>query len=210
MVSYHHDGNLIVDTNVEEFFQDRVTEAIGNQNLRATEEVVHYVVNLLTAYTNAKALYEETPDGLMIKPLALMYAEAVDAASVEERNQALKRLGDVALFIAGIFPNSLNRKLVDIDYYIAMGGNAYGHLSGIAKDTLRWQVFSSIFKELSIKFTQFVDVLSEVSEKVNLSNDSDIMRLYEIWIRTGSERTARRLRQLGIHPFTGSVSRRQH
>jgi len=33
----------------------------------------------------------------------------------------LQRLGDVSLFIAGFFARSFARKLIDIDYHIAMG-----------------------------------------------------------------------------------------
>jgi len=40
----------------------------------------------------------------------------------------MQRLGDTALFIAGVFADSLNRKLVDVDYYVAMGGTAYAQV----------------------------------------------------------------------------------
>lgn len=210
MRSESRNENLIVDTNVTAFFHGLVTDAAGNQGLEAAADTLHYVVNLLASFTHADALYEPTPDGPMIKPLALLYAEAVDAPSVEVRNRALQRLGDLALFISGVFPDSLNRKLVDVDYYIAMGGSAYGYLSGRGRDLARWRVLSDTFDELAAKFTGFVDLLGEVSEKAHFRNDSDIMRLYEVWLRTGSERTARRLRGLGIQPLTGSASRARH
>jgi hypothetical protein len=52
--------------------------------------------------------------------------------------------------------------------------------------------------------------LGEVSESTHLRNDSDIMRLYEVWMRTGSKRSERKLRRLGIEPLSGSVSQRHH
>lgn len=210
MVHHTPQETLIVGTNLGEFFQGLVTAAVANQRVEAAEATVHYVVNLLSSFTLSRHLYEQTPDGPMIRPLAIIYCEAVDAATVEERNRALKRLGDVALFIAGVFPNSLARKLVDVDYYISMGGNAYGHLSDIVRDTLRWRAFGDIFDELSVKFIKFVDVLAEVSEKAHFTNNADILRLYEIWMRTGSKHAERQLRKLGIEPSTGSVSRRHH
>lgn len=210
MRSENHATNLIVGTNVQEFFQGLVASAVSNQNVEATEDTVHYVVNLLTTFTHAETLYEQTPDGPMIRPLALLYSDAVEASTPQERSQALKRLGDVALFISGVFPNSLNRKLVDVDYYIAMGGTAYGYLSAIVRDTLHWRMLRNVFDELSGKFTVFVDVLGEVSEQAHFNNDADIMRLYELWLRTGSRRMARRLQKLGIHPLAGSVSRLHH
>ncbi len=74
-------------------------------------------------------LYERTPDGLRIRPLAHMLADALEAPSASARQRGLQRLGDVSLFIAGFFARSFARKLIDIDYHIAMGGNAYSSLA---------------------------------------------------------------------------------
>ena len=126
-----------------------------------------------------------------------------------ERADALQRLGDVALFIAGLLSGSLNRKLVDIDYYIAMGGSAYGQLSNTRANAVS-DGSPEVFEELSHKFSGFVDVLDEVAERAPGHNNTDVMRTYEVWLRTGSPRAARRLRRHGIDPAQGSVSRRQH
>ena len=61
-----------------------------------------------------------------------MYSDALEEESGEARNQILRRLGDVALFISGVFSRSLKRRVVDVDYYIAMGGGAY--LGGLLYD----------------------------------------------------------------------------
>lgn len=200
-------SSLIVGTNVTELFQELVTDAVANQQVETNEETLYYLVNLLVSFTRTKALYQQTADGLQLKPLATLYGEALAAGSAEDRNQSLKRLGDVALFISGVFADSLNRKLVDVDYYIAMGGNAYSYLSDNSRSAVRWQVFSEVFEELANKFTVFVDVLGEVSEQAHFSRDTDVMRLYEIWMRTGSQRARQRLQKLGIQPLHGSLSR---
>jgi len=201
-------GTLLTDVNVREHFRDSIHSALSNQRVEAAEETVFYVVNLLAHYTHAENLFCKTTDGVDLKPLALIYAEAVDAASAEQRHAALKRLGDVALLISGLFSSSLNRKVVDLDYYIAMGGSAYGYLCDISRGTARGRAFCSIFGELSDKFPSFVDVLAEVGETSRLNSDTDIMRLYEIWLRTGSRRAAERLRKLGIEPVASSGVRR--
>lgn len=201
---------LIVDTNVREFFHGLVTDAVNHQGIETRTETIYYVVNLLVSFADARALYEPTPDGLMIKPLAALYGEALNAPDRETRTRRLRRLGDVALFIAGVFADSLSRKPVDVDYYIAMGGNAYSYLSDTTRSAAQWQTLSAVFEELAAKFTGFVDVLCEVREHTPLRNDRDILRLYEVWVRTGSPRSARKLRQIGIEPVSGSVSFRQH
>lgn len=203
---------LIVDTNVQALFHELVSGAVARQQLRVTDETEYYLVNLLANFSRTSHFYDRTPDGLMLKPLAVLYGEALAAATPDERTLYLKRLGDLALFISGVFSDSLNRKPVDVDYYIAMGGNAYDYLSDTTRSTHRWQALSDVFEELAEKFVPLVDVLGEVCEQAPFRNDQrDIMRLYELWVRTGSQRAARQLRRLGIEPVgLESTSRSRH
>ncbi len=196
---------VIAHANVQEYFHDAVTRALEHQNIEAAEETVFYVVNLLAHFSRSERLFTETEDGTFVQPLTELYAEALEAPSLEIQTRSLKRLGDVALLISGIFSDSLNRKLVDVDYYIAMGGGAYGHLAELIRDSLSGRALGSIFRELSRKFADFVDVLGEVSEEANLTSTRDVLRLYEIWLRTGSRRAAGRLRRLGIEPVAGTL-----
>lgn len=204
------DEQLITETSLQEYFQTSISDALENQNLKAGADTVHYVVNLLTSFSRAEALFDRTPDGMMIRPLALLYAEAAEGTTLDERNRALRRLGDVALFISGVFSQSLNRCAVDIDYYVSMGGSAYSYLSDMVRGTNRGRVMSGIYEELASKFVDFVDVLGEVSEGPNCNNDTDVLRQYEIWLRTGSARAADRLRAAGIQPSSSSSSRLRH
>jgi hypothetical protein len=84
--------------------------------------------------------------------------------------------------------------VVDVDYYVSLGGYAYRSLVS-ADDSL-----SPIFEELSEKFVAFVDVLSDVSARTSLTNDADLLRLYEKWVRTGSRRNGDLLVENGIVP----------
>lgn len=210
MIANTQDEKLITETSLQEYFQTSISDALENQNLKAGADTVHYVVNLLTSFSHTDNLFDRTPDGVMIRPLALLYAEAVEGKTLDERNRALRRLGDVALFISGVFSQSLNRCVVDIDYYVSMGGSAYSYLSDMMRSTNRGRAMSGIYDELASKFVDFVDVLGEVSEGPNCNNDTDVLRQYEIWLRTGSTRAAERLRAAGIQPSTNASSRMRH
>lgn len=183
---------------LQEFFKDSVAGAMTKQGLDADDHTAYYVVNLLTLFARSEALFDRTENGTELKPLAKVLAEAVDSARPEERNFALQRVGDVSLFMAGFFGDAMTTRLVDVDYYIYMGGSAYGALSEQVRGSLRGKVFSSVFAELAEKFPDFVDVLAELRSAVN--QDIDILRTYELWQRTGSRRAARELRRVGIEP----------
>jgi hypothetical protein len=85
--------------------------------------------------------------------------------------------------------------LVDVDYYVNIGGVAYGTLGRRETDAL-----SPVFAELAENFIGFVDVLSEVSERSACASNSDLLRLYERWLKTGSVRSGQLLVQRGVVP----------
>jgi len=184
--------------NLREFFRDTLHGALVRQHLAVEDQTEHYVVNLLTLFARSEALYESTADGLRLKPLAAMLCEALGAApGTAERHRYLQRLGDVSLFIAGFFAHGFAAKLIDIDYHIAMGGCAY-------------RALAAVFAELSEKFQPMVDALNEVSEGSGAQSDRDILRLYEIWLKTGSARSYVQLKRLGVDPTSAGGSAFTH
>jgi len=198
---------VLTSRSVEDFFHGALNSALENQRIDAAPDTVHYVVGLLTTFSRSERLYEHTGQGYGLKPLATLYCEASFSSSAAERRNALRRLGDVALFISGLFAHSLNRKLVDVDYYVAMGGGAYSQLSSTLSPGHSEATLSCVFHELSLKFQDFVDALAEVGEDANFNNDSDLLRSYEIWLRTGSRRAEQQLKRAGIQPSPCNVSR---
>src|SRR3979490_1907164 len=129
MPSGHPSTRVVPVANLREFFKDELHGALEKQQVAVEDQTEHYVVNLLTLFSRSEALYEQPSDGPRLKPLVVMLSEALEAPSAGDRNRALQRLGDVSLFIAGFFAQSFARKLIDIDYHIAMGGRAYAALA---------------------------------------------------------------------------------
>lgn len=186
--------------NLREFFKDTLHGALRKQHLSVEDQTEQYVVNVLTLFARSEALYEQTPEGLRLRPLVALLCEALEASpGTVERHRALQRLGDVSLFIAGFFAHGFAAKLIDIDYHIAMGGRAYGALAQTCARG-RGRALAGVFAELSEKFQPLVDALNEVSEGSTPHSDGDILRLYEIWLKTGSARCYAQLKRLGVDP----------
>lgn len=196
--------------NLRDYFRESMHAAIDKQGVDVDPHATHYVVNLLTIFARSEDLYEDHGAAYGLKPLALMMVDAAEAPTAEQRNAALQRIGDVSLFIAGFFADSLAHRLVDLDYYICMGGNAYGSLSDEMRRTLRGRVLADIYRELARKFQTVVDVLNEVRDAARQSSDIDLLRTYDVWLRTGSKRAESLLRQNGVVPMPNMVSRKSH
>jgi hypothetical protein len=186
--------------NLQEFFRDSLHEALQRQHAAVADHTEHYVVSLLTMFSRSEALYDPTPQGPRLKPLALMLVDAMEAPTDEQRARALQRLGDVSLFMAGFFAQGFARRLVDIDYHIALGGRAYGTLAGARSGNARSRALATVFAELATKFQRVVDALNDVSEMSRKHDQGDVLRQYEIWLKTGSPRALGILRRLGVEP----------
>jgi len=196
--------------NLRDYFRESIDTVIDNQGVDVDPHAAHYVVNLLTLFARSEDLYEDHGEAYGLKPLALMMADAAAASSAVERTFSLQRIGDVALFIAGFFADGLAHKLVDLDYYIHMGGTAYGSLSDEIRGTARGRALADVYRELARKFQIVVDVLNEVRDSTRRSSDIDLLRTYEVWLRTGSKRAAGLLRKNGVVPMPNAVSRNSH
>jgi hypothetical protein len=193
-------GQTIDVRNLQEFFRDSVHTALERQHIGIDDHTEHYVVNLLTMFARSEALFEPTVDGPRLKPLALMLADAGAATTRDERLRMLQRLGDVSLFVAGFFAQGFARRLVDVDYHIAMGGRAYGTLADTCRTGTRGKALGAVFAELAQKFQRVVDALNDVSEMAHRHDQRDVLRQYEIWLKTGSPRAHGILRSLGVEP----------
>src|SRR5579862_8132343 len=204
------EGSLVAVSSLREFFRDAFHAASARQHLDIDEQAEQYVVNLLTMFARAEALYERTPDGLRIRPLAHMLADTLEAPSAAARQRGLQRLGDVSLFVAGFFARGFARKLIDIDYHIAMGGNAYSSLADTMQRSSSGRCVAAIYAQLAQKFQRLVDALNEISETSYRHTDADILRLYEIWMKTGSPRAHGLLRGLGVQPVAAGGARLEH
>ncbi len=200
---------VIVDTSLHEYFHDSIHSALSRQRVRARPETASYLVNLLVSFLRTERLYEPGEEGTDFRPLALRYAEALQALGAEARARALRELGDVALFVAGVFAESFNRKLIDVDYYAAMGGAAYARVADSLRAREPGRPSGELFGELAARFIDYADVLGEVAEHPEVRGHRDILRLYERWLKTGSRRAAVRLRALGIEP-NANASRSTH
>ncbi len=179
------------------FFQERVTEAMSRQRFETIKIAEFYLVDLLARFMLTSNLFTQ-PDPSLPKeqdPLAIMLLKA-QAVGVEgaEKVKILKKLGDTSLYISGFFGDSLNRKVIDLDYYREMGAIAYRSLSEAIKE----DSFQQLYNELHDKFTGFVDVLTEVSQELFVQNNQNLLRLYELYNRTGSELAKKQLNEKGL------------
>jgi len=185
--------SLVRSESPVEYFKELVESAVEHQHLDVRDLTSFYLVNLLTGFVQ--------PDRAPIdEPIGVRFARALQSAGSRQRD-GLREVGDLSLFISGFFADSLNRGCIAIDYYIQLGEYSYASLARSES------ALGDVFDELAGKFTACVDVLNEVSERSALTSNSDVLRLYERWMRTRNRRSGELLVERGIVPNYSVSSR---
>ena len=190
---------ILVGKSAQEWFREMVADALSHRRLAIREVTEFYLVNLLASFLESERLFLEDEDGSVRRePLALVLLRAL-RADRRARAARLRRLGDTALFVSGFFGDSLARSAVDVDYYIAMGERAYDALRGARELAGAGELYG----ELARRFPDFVDLFAEIAELSDLRSNRGLVRLYERFLATGSERVAQLLRDRGVALFSG-------
>jgi hypothetical protein len=186
--------DVTLAASVDEFFHEVVTEALDEVDLDASEPAGWYLVGLLGDFTRTRPTDE---------PLGIKLVEP--SSDPGERVRTLKQVGDTSLYVAGYFAESLTRSLVDVDYYVGLGTNAYSQL---ARQLGGRAHVTEVYAELADKFPRFVDVRAMVRKRISIAEmnaTTDIGRLYEIWLRTRDAWVEKKLKDAGILVDPGKV-----
>lgn len=188
-------SSIVQAGSLKEFFRAILDEAIARHPVKVAETTEFYLVNLLSEFAAADRLFDEkTESGKDHEPLAILYHRA-QGQEREEQIRTLRRLGDVSLYKAGFFSDALRGGPVGPDYYIQMGSTSYGQVADLS-----WRSgFSSVYRELQEKFEALVAVLEEIAARALASSGPQgALRVYESWVRTGSERLEKVLVDAGV------------
>lgn len=170
----------IITSNLGDFFRDEIYKSAKNQGLSVTEDVIEYLSKVM------KSALLNNEEGLASKNTTL--AELYIDASIDYSNSLykLKKLGDVSVIKAGLFPGTKSR-MVGRGYYIEMGASAYGlcyQRSG-----------NQTYRRLSSNIDNYCDIMYGAKSCAITNN---ILALYDDWKTTKSSFSRRRLVALGF------------
>ena len=186
---------IVAAESVAGFFGTVVDDAMKAQRVEATEGATRYLVSLLADYAHPARPAGEALE----RPMTLLLDEALHVPDPAERFERLRVLGDGVLYGCGFFGDHFEAKGIDLAYLEGLGTRAYGAASSM----FRAQSGPDLFAELAEKFGRFVDVLGEVADAtiaMGTESPRQIVKVYERWLKTGSDRLATALTARGVVP----------
>ena len=147
---------------------------------------------MLARFGRSEALfsYEDGESGL--RPLALLYGDALEAEDERQRCLYLQQLGDMALFLGSVFPERFASRGIRQDYVVGMGGGAYDYLAGNARS------HRHIFRELGAMFARLLELISAACSMATAVSNETVLAIYQRWVETRDPLLASQLQGLGI------------
>src|SRR5207244_2927837 len=112
----------LTDEALLELFHDEVSRAAARRCPHASADALAYVVLLLQRFVPAYEAHDDKR-GQIDGALALVLARSAGLPP-DQRLAFDRRCGDLALFVAGVFPESLERRSVGVPYCASIGSAA--------------------------------------------------------------------------------------
>jgi hypothetical protein len=195
---------IVAAQSVSEFFVEAVDDAIRVRGVNVTDGATRYLVALLADYAHPDRRAGEALD----RPLTLLFDEAVHATDPAERFERLRTLGDGVLYGCGFFGEHFAARGVDPKYIRGLGTRSYEAAGSIlSRGASDESSGPDLFAELANKFDGFVEVLTDVADAtiaMGTETSRGLLKVYERWLRTGSERLAGALTARGVVPTRGT------
>jgi len=149
---------VITCDSIELAFTELICTSIESQDLEISSRAEAHIVEVVTSFTTATHVVRES---IYLNDLL---RKAFDSDG-RVRTEYLRVAGDIALFVSGIFPDSIEsrRTWFNLGDYIDIGQTAYDNIN------------TTTFNELAIKFPEVVEMLNDVSIRINLAS-IDLMK----------------------------------
>jgi hypothetical protein len=199
-------GTIHLAKDLESYFGEQLTEVAKKQGVKMSPLTHMYLASLLDRFSKTSAFLlqnmedhrdSETAEQSAFPRLAPIWLESF-SKTIGEQFIRMQSLGDFALFTRGFFSERVKKSgAADLDYYSAIGESAYAR-AGQISESLRVERDVNAFFELAEGFNGFVEVFSELSDQTLLGSDKDVLKLYEKWHSTRSQRIFRMLAENGI------------
>jgi hypothetical protein len=183
----------ITETSLSSYFSKRLNRYARRFRPPPHEDTCWYLGSLLERFGRSEQLFAYQDERLMLRPLALLYADAIEATNDRERCLILQQLGDMALFLGALFPERFTRRGLQQDYFVGMGGSAYDYLADNARCNRH------IFAELAQTFTRMLEMVANACSHTQRMTTEGVLALYQSWLTSRDPLIASQLQALGIN-----------
>jgi len=194
--------HLHLAQDLKSFFAEECLSIATKQGLSVPEHLSAYLGQMLARFAGSETYFVPNSDPHTTKPkkefpsIVRLWLEGQTQPAMEQLVQ-MQHVGDLALYTSGFFPERIQRSMLDMDFYMAVGGQAYER-AGKIRESIAQERELNVYFELASKFSELKELLAELSDRKFLFSEADRIHLYQKWLDSRSPRIQRMLAEVGI------------
>lgn len=167
-------GNKIFKaTDLSSYFFNELERINNKQPMPLNTHVMHYCSDMLSEYALIDKLFDEKEDKYheRILGLSLLSANNLD---MKGRFKRLKEIADTSLMVTGYFVESIDRKILGINYYKKIGVFSFLELDKIAPEYRDQQSF---FKTMAMTYDFIIKTFQLLKATQSPQDNKDILNI---------------------------------
>lgn len=163
---------IITAANLQGFFFEGLNELNKKSLCPIPESIIFYSSEVLDKFALTQDFFEVSEEGkLRQKILGMKLLEAMQM-SREDQKRTYKEVADMSLLVCGYFAESVNKKIVDTQYYAQLGKMAYGHLNNVSPSFLD---IPSFYGMVSTCFESMTTLMANFASKNRYGSDHELI-----------------------------------
>jgi len=161
---------FILDSSELSQWHSLVHEAEQDYGCQLDEAMQSYLVFTLMRFAKNQQLNA--------KALALDYLNTHHLPN-SIRSEQLRDIGDQCLLVSGLYPQSAEKRLVGVNYYVDLGRSAYQHIGAVTQKGI-----AELYQQLAESFILLMDLLQTIRQYSAPALQP--IAAMELWQHTGS------------------------
>lgn len=161
---------IILSTNLKGFFFEGLSELNKKSLCPIPESVIYYSSDVLDKFALSEDFFDISEGKVREKILGMKLLEASQCTR-EEQKRIYKEVGDMSLLVCGYFSESVNKKIVDTQYYAQLGKMAYSHLNSATPSFLDIPSFYAMVSTCFESLTTLMMVLASKDRYSRVDNN---------------------------------------
>lgn len=162
---------IILSTNLQGYFFEGLVELNKKSLCPVPESVIYYSSDVLDKFALSQDFFEVSEGKVREKILGMKLLEA-SQLNREEQKKVYKEVADMSLLVCGYFAESVNKKLVDTQYYAQLGKMAYGHLNNV---TPKFLDIPSFYTMIATCFESLTTLMAILANKNRTGSDHHLI-----------------------------------
>lgn len=152
-------NKIILSANLKGFFFEGLSEINKKSLCPVPESIIYYSSDVLDKFALSQDFFETSEGKVREKILGMKLLEATQY-NRDEQKKIYKEVGDMSLLVCGYFSESVNKKIVDTQYYSQLGKMAYSHLNNVSPTFLDIPCFYGMVATCFESMTTLMTILA--------------------------------------------------